>query len=202
MRVGLSGTGVAAKIIFTSEIASYPWKFSIYGSDPCLYAASNWGVLGHPSYPLYQIYSNAIWCNGVWLSSDERLKKNITDLDDCLNKIMKVKSVTYDFITEIPDTMAPEKRNEIEANSKNKIGFIAQDLKKTFPELVQYNSTTDCYSVDYIGMIPVLLESIKEQETIIEDQNKILNEQSQKVTNLEKEIETIKGILKNINNEN
>jgi hypothetical protein len=72
------------------------------------------------------------------------------------------------------------------------IGLIAQDIEKVLPELIketQFNSlekkdgetqadgTTISYKgVNYIGMIPVLINAIQEQQAQIEDLKKQIEE--------------------------
>jgi hypothetical protein len=68
--------------------------------------------------------------------------------------------------------------------------FIAQELEKIFPELVYApDSKREYYGVDYVGMVPILVEAIKEQQSIIEDlQQKAENrndELLQKIKSLE-----------------
>ena len=41
------------------------------------------------------------------------------------------------------------------------MGFLAQDVQKIFPELV-YADKNGILSIDYIALIPVLVESLKE----------------------------------------
>jgi len=50
-----------------------------------------------------------------------------------------------------------------------RFGFIAQDIEKEFPELVKTDSITSLKAINYEGMIPILLESIKEQQKMIID---------------------------------
>jgi Chaperone of endosialidase len=60
------------------------------------------------------------------------------------------------------------------------MGVIAQEVEKVFPELVTTNG--DGYKrVNYIGLIPVLIESIKEQQTQIEKQNQKIEKLTQLV---------------------
>ena len=50
---------------------------------------------------------------------------------------------------------------------KRRLGFIVQELQQVFPELVSQDK--DGYlAVDYIGLIPVIVEGMKEQNRIIE----------------------------------
>ena len=47
------------------------------------------------------------------------------------------------------------------------MGFIAQELEKSFPQLVHTNQEGE-KSVDYSRMAPILVEAIKEQQVQIE----------------------------------
>ena len=53
--------------------------------------------------------------------------------------------------------------------NKNKFGFVAQDLEPIVPSAVEYDKNTDSYGVNYISIIPILVEALKEQQSIIED---------------------------------
>ena len=53
-----------------------------------------------------------------------------------------------------------------DANHKKKIGLLAQDIEKVFPELV--SEMNDIKSVNYQGLVPVLINAIKEQQHEIE----------------------------------
>lgn len=48
-------------------------------------------------------------------------------------------------------------------------GLIAQELEKEFPELIRLDSITMTRAINYDGMIPLLLEALKAQQTRIED---------------------------------
>jgi hypothetical protein len=58
--------------------------------------------------------------------------------------------------------------------NENKIdfGFLAQEIKEVFPEVVSLDSTTNYYSVNYVKLIPVLIEAVKEQQAQIEELKK------------------------------
>ena len=61
------------------------------------------------------------------------------------------------------------KTADLESKRLNHIGFIAQEVEEVFPELVNRNPENDLRSVDYISLIPVLVEAIKEQQQQIDD---------------------------------
>lgn len=91
-------------------------------------------------------------------SSDIRLKKNIEGLSGCLEKLMSLRGVRYNW-----NTSVPRARN---LGNQREIGMIAQEVEKFFPELVGEDS--DGYkSIDYAKFVAVLLEAIKEQQNLI-----------------------------------
>lgn len=69
-------------------------------------------------------------------------------------------------------------RKEAEEASRKRIGFLAQDIEKVLPELVQTDEN-GVKSIDYIGFIPLIVESLKEmQQTIQAQQDEIDHLQS------------------------
>lgn len=56
---------------------------------------------------------------------------------------------------------------------KTHFGLIAQDLQNVYPELV-YENDNGYLSVNYIELIPILMQSIKELNTKVEQQNTII----------------------------
>ena len=66
-------------------------------------------------------------------------------------------------------------RKEAEEASRKRIGFLAQDVEKVLPELVRPDEN-GIKSIDYTGFIPLIVESLKEmQQTIQDQQNEIEN---------------------------
>ena len=57
-------------------------------------------------------------------------------------------------------------------NKKQKIGVLAQDIEKVFPELV--SESNGIKSVNYQGLVPVLINALKEQDGKIKEQEKRL----------------------------
>ena len=82
------------------------------------------------------------------INSDARLKSNIISLGSTLAKVLAIDGKSY--------TMNRDK------NNKTNIGVLAQDVQKVFPELV--SESNDILSVNYQGLIPVLINAIKEQQ--------------------------------------
>ena len=121
-----------------------------------------------------------VYAKGILLSSDERFKENIRPIDKKLSALIKLNGVSYTLKSdnnpiEIPKGSLTEKEqadlallSSNKGKEKTRLGFIAQDLKKFFPELVEEDKDGYMY-VDYVGLIPVLVESVKEQQTQIDE---------------------------------
>jgi len=74
---------------------------------------------------------------------------------------------------------------------KETFGLIAQELEKVFPELVSVpTSESGYYAVNYNGMIPVLLEAIKEQQIQIEKLQTKVDKQASEMMMLKGQNET------------
>ena len=92
----------------------------------------------------------------AWQStSDERLKTDIQDLDST-KRLMQLRP--RDYLWKSQETSDnPTKRN---------LGFIAQEIKDIFPELVGV-SPDGMFSVEYTGLIAPLVKAIQEQQALI-----------------------------------
>lgn len=88
-------------------------------------------------------------------NSDSRLKKNIKPVESALDKLMKLRPVTFNW-KELDDT-------------RIKHGFIAQDVEEIYPELVNVAEDKDkTLSVNYIGLISELTKAVQELKGQIE----------------------------------
>jgi len=76
-----------------------------------------------------------------------------------LDKISRLNGMYYEW---------NEKMTEISGVSGNSYGVIAQEVQKEFPEMVQ-RQENGYLAVDYIQLIPVMIESIKELNIEIEN---------------------------------
>ncbi|MCP9756837.1 hypothetical protein EGI26_16855 [Lacihabitans sp. CCS-44] len=94
-------------------------------------------------------------------ASDMRLKQNIVALENPLEKIMQMRGVSYEF-KETPD--------------QKRMGFIAQEVEKVYPEAVFEIEQGGLKGVRYDDLIPVLLEALKTQQRQIEALQKQMTE--------------------------
>ena len=72
------------------------------------------------------------------------------------------------------DIAEMESTTRLDQQSKDptSLGFIAQDVQKVVPEAVTYDKENDVFSMNYSAIIPLLVESIKEQQKMILAQQK------------------------------
>ena len=92
----------------------------------------------------------------AFYSSDKRLKDNILSIDNCLNKVMSLDAVYFDW---------NKKQN---AYSGKDIGLIAQQVKKVAPEIIKERK--DGYlALKYEKMVPLLVGAIQDQQEIINE---------------------------------
>jgi hypothetical protein len=92
-------------------------------------------------------------------TSDLNLKENISTFDNALDVVSELRGVRFDW----------------KSDNKPSIGVIAQELEEVLPELV---TDTNPKTVNYNGIIGVLIEAIKELKTEVETlKNQINNQQ-------------------------
>ena len=80
-------------------------------------------------------------------------------------------------------------------DSATQIGLIAQEVQKQFPELVKENSEGEL-GVNYSGMIPLLLNAVKEQQKLIQDQEKENKKQQEEIEELKNEMKKLRETKK------
>jgi cytoskeletal protein CcmA (bactofilin family) len=91
--------------------------------------------------------------------SDRRLKTDIKPITNALPKVMQMQGVYY-------------KRNDIE-NPPQSIGVIAQDMEAILPEIIHTaDDDMQTKSVDYGKLCAILIESIKELKTELNELKK------------------------------
>jgi len=82
--------------------------------------------------------------------SDENYKENVITVNNALNKVEQLRGVSFDW----------------KENGRSSYGVIAQELQKVLPELVHGDNPK---TVNYNGIIGVLIEAIKELKKEVEE---------------------------------
>lgn len=93
---------------------------------------------------------------------------------DAMEKVEQMKSYIFDYnesaFPNTPDSLKQRAMND----SKNVPGLMAQEVLSVYPEAVKQDTATGLYSVDYIRIIPLLIEAIKDQEARIDSLENLL----------------------------
>jgi hypothetical protein len=93
-------------------------------------------------------------------SSDDRFKTNIRPLENVIEKIQRIRGVTFDW---------NEKYAALgRATGKAEVGVLAHEIEAVFPELVSKWGDENYLAIDYGRMTAVLIEAVKELATELE----------------------------------
>ena len=119
--------------------------------------------------------------NDVWVEdSDIRLKKNIEPMGSVVDRLNQLEPVQFNLIKH-------------EEGTAKKIGFIAQEVKKIFPELV-YDTEADRLGLNYHDYGVLSVKAIQELDETFKTQNERLKS---RIGELESEIAVLKARLAN-----
>jgi len=179
----LLGTGTGNKY------GSYNYiDFSAGGSHYGVYSSAT-KPSGYAGYFLGNVYVSGVFTN----PSDVTLKENIAPTSNVLDKIKSLQVKDYTFKADLSQKYGFARGQQT--------GFIAQEMEQIFPNLVKdeilstpkdpskiAENTHDertIKSINYVGLIPILTKAIQEQQQII-------NQEKDKVTTLEQELQLLK----------
>lgn len=123
---------------------------------------------------------------GTACSSDRRLKTNIVEIPDSLEKILRLRGVEFDW------------NKASGREGQHAIGVIAQEVEKEFPTLVYQEPSSGYRAVDYAGLVAPLIESVKALYQSITGQarelasvKEELNKERQRNDELEQRLKTL-----------
>lgn len=119
-----------------------------------------WGVTTNPGgYSGYFSGGKVGLANGATIVtvSDARMKRDVATLPAGLDELLRLKPSTYAFKTD-------------EVNATSRYGFIAQDVQEVLPDLVT-TTRDDTLAIDSLGLLPVIVHAIQEQQTQIDALN-------------------------------
>lgn len=139
-------------------------------------SASNLFLLNNASI------SGIVTANEFLSESDLTLKKNIRSIHNGLEILQKLSPVYYQWKDENKGT-------------QEESGFIAQDVEKIMPSLVQ--EVNSIKHVAYSKFTAILTSSIQQQQVMIQNQNEMIQKQQQIILSLENRIRNIELQNKN-----
>jgi hypothetical protein len=104
-------------------------------------------------------------------TSDRRLKQNIRPVEG-LELVDRLNGVRFNW----------------RANGKPEVGLIAQEVEQVLPELVNTNPVTGMKAVKYGNLVSPLIEAVKELHGLCKMSDAQINELSERVENVEREL--------------
>ena len=122
------------------------------------------GAGSNPSNAFIVNYDGSATLSGdLTVNSDLRLKANVTSLGKTLSRLLLIDGKKYTLKTD---------------ESVEKIGLLAQDIQKIFPELVNESGDDQgILSINYQGLVPILINAIKEQQKELKELKEELKSQ-------------------------
>jgi hypothetical protein len=94
----------------------------------------------------------AFWFSNTNVS-DITLKKDLKPLNNAVEKLQSLRGIAFSW------------KEEANLGEEEQIGVVAQEVEKVFPQLV--HTINQRKLVNYQGLIPVLIEAVKEQQACI-----------------------------------
>jgi hypothetical protein len=170
-----------------TDMAGNAYEHSIYYSD----TGSN-GILVFCTYngttvtqraSLSRTGALSVTGNITAYSSDVRIKKNIKNIDNALQKLLSINGVTFNWDLEECNKWDFYPTTGID------VGVIAQEVQAVLPEVVEHapfdkngdkdpnpsKSGKNYLTVNYEKLVPLLIEAIKEQQKQIEELKALIN---------------------------
>ena len=187
-KVGIGTTTPYTPLTFNNDLGG---KISLYGSATSQYGfAIDFGALqiysdaaaakisfGYFSGGVYteKMYLNNaagnLVVNGTNYPSDAQFKKQITTIQNPIEKIKAINGVEY--------YMRSDEFASKHFDDKLQVGLIAQEVEKVLPQVVQTDEK-GYKAVDYAKVVPLLVEAIKEQQKQIDDLKKLVDKLMEK----------------------
>jgi len=190
-RVGIGTTTPGARLMVVGEMGAPALNIlraDGTGTTPALRVNDNGRVgvgTGAPAYELDVVgdinASGNVRANGMVLSSDKRYKANIQTLNNSLAILAQIRGTSYWW-------------KDKNISEKLQIGFIAQELEDILPNLV-HTDEHGYKAVNYIGLIPVMTEAIKDQQSTIQTQSDRITTQNKRIDDLEERLKIIESLL-------
>jgi len=153
------------QLLLQNSSTLYSWRIYTESSDNLLFvsASGNYGYLRET--------------DGSWQGeSDGRLKKDIEAVGPVLDRVLKLRPVSYRMKT------MPE-------STPKSLGFIAQEVEPLFPEVV--SEARGMKGMAYSELVPVAVGAVQELNQKVESQDK-------EIRDLKGEVERLRGLVEEL----
>ncbi len=164
------GNGNFGLSLRNNQIPNRLWTMHVAANDPIGPVDGSLNFLYNGDGKIRFTTDGSVQIDGqLTQGSDVRFKSDISDVNSILPKALQLQLTQYQMIQ----------------SSIVQFGYLAQEVAKVFPELVSYNDDNDRYYLNYQAFGPIALESIKEQQKIIDDQKERIDELEERIRKLE-----------------
>jgi hypothetical protein len=137
---------------------------------------ASWVVFDSQGTAKFWVMGNGdAYTRSTLLSSDSTLKKDISRMKSVKEGLLSLNGYKYIF------------KDDLSSQGKKSIGFLAQEVAKVFPEVV--NTEDGKMFIAYYSIIPIVVEAMKEQESEIREMKSDIESLSLKIVELEKKLE-------------
>ena len=149
-----------------------------------------------------------VFTNGTYNTSDRNLKKQIRPFNGALGQLEKIEVKRYQFKTEEYPLLSLPEGDQIGLISQDVEKVFPSMVKKAnsgkqlvpkadaeaagwsyektdYKDVVLVGKETEILSINYTNLVPVLIQATKEQQEIIQDQNKKIESLEQRLARLE-----------------
>jgi hypothetical protein len=155
-------------------------NYAVYGDALGIGGLPGPGIPAGPTYAGY--FNGDVYITNTYGPSDQKLKKDIQDLDNAIGLLLQLRPHTYIYRQdEFPGMVLPEGKQ---------YGLIAQEVEQVLPDLVMNNTHPAKYSTDgsllapgvdfkslaYQELIPILIKAIQEQQEQLDRQEQQIKE--------------------------
>lgn len=113
-------------------------------------------------------------------SSSRRYKFEISDMDHTTDDLMRLRPVTFRYLTHGP-------------NAPLQYGLIAEEVAEVYPELVVRNRDGEVDTVMYQFLAPMLLNHVQKLNRTIDDQQKTIDALNDKLAALGERLEALEA---------
>jgi hypothetical protein len=143
--------------VSSNDPGAWGYVSQFTGAGPAVKAISVWQS---NLENLFITCNGSLWSSTMWVFSDGRMKTKVVEIDNPIEKIMKLRGVYYYY----KPVSTYSKVLGINVNDTNRhIGFIAQEVKLVIPEVVDTTSK-GTFGVNYSQLIALLTAGVQQQQ--------------------------------------
>ena len=133
------------------------YKIQLRGNARCITNGTQTGILSAAN-------------DVIAFASDERLKENIINISNPLEKLKQLRGVYFDWKEKTDEGKLIKDLGFIPPIQKGEIGMIAQEVEKVIPQAIEPAPFDNEYkTIKYDRIIPLLVECIKDQQKQIDE---------------------------------